>query len=170
MQALWLHMHKKCTELAPCRHKLRAFFMLQARLGCNSELILDEFGEKLLEELDYQQEARNIEVRPSTANLVTVDNYIRLIRLQPATSMLFRTVQCAACSFGPSCSRENCTAPATAVPNPRYHPDLAPSSIRVFTLLMFNTAGRFIQDAPWDMQYTCSMCRTLEGTTRGTRR
>ena len=35
---------------------------LQARLGCNSELILDEFGEKLLEELDYQQEARNIEV------------------------------------------------------------------------------------------------------------
>ena len=34
----------------------------QARLGCNSELILDEFGEKLLEELDYQQEARNIEV------------------------------------------------------------------------------------------------------------
>jgi hypothetical protein len=35
---------------------------MQARLGCNSELILDEFGEKLLEELDYQQEARNIEV------------------------------------------------------------------------------------------------------------
>lgn len=32
------------------------------RLGCNAELILDEFGEKLLEELDYQQEARNIEV------------------------------------------------------------------------------------------------------------
>lgn len=37
---------------------------VQARLGCNSELILDEFGAKLLEELDYQQEARNIEVRP----------------------------------------------------------------------------------------------------------
>ena len=37
---------------------------VQARLGCNSELILDEFGEKLLEELDYQQEARNIEVHP----------------------------------------------------------------------------------------------------------
>ena len=36
---------------------------MQARLGCNSELILDEFGEKLLEELDYQQEARNIEAR-----------------------------------------------------------------------------------------------------------
>lgn len=35
----------------------------QARLGCNSELILDEFGEKLLEELDYQQEARNIQAR-----------------------------------------------------------------------------------------------------------
>ncbi len=47
--------------------------MLQARLGCNSELILDEFGEKLLEELDYQQEARNIEVRPGTAHLVKVD-------------------------------------------------------------------------------------------------
>ena len=31
------------------------------RLGCNAELIVDEFGEKLLEELDYQQEARNIE-------------------------------------------------------------------------------------------------------------
>jgi predicted unusual protein kinase regulating ubiquinone biosynthesis (AarF/ABC1/UbiB family) len=35
----------------------------QARLGCNSELILDEFGEKLLEELDYAQEARNIQAR-----------------------------------------------------------------------------------------------------------
>lgn len=41
---------------------MRAFLCVQARLGCNSELILDEFGEKLLEELDYQQEARNIEV------------------------------------------------------------------------------------------------------------
>lgn len=29
------------------------------RLGCNAELIVDEFGEKLLEELDYVQEARN---------------------------------------------------------------------------------------------------------------
>ena len=36
---------------------------VQVRLGCNSELILDEFGEKLLEELDYQQEARNIQAR-----------------------------------------------------------------------------------------------------------
>jgi hypothetical protein len=25
------------------------------RLGCNAELIVDEFGEKLLEELDYLQ-------------------------------------------------------------------------------------------------------------------
>jgi len=41
--------------------------MVQARLGCNSELILDEFGEKLLEELDYQQEARNIEASTETA-------------------------------------------------------------------------------------------------------
>jgi len=31
------------------------------RLGCNAELIVDEFGEKLLEELDYIQEARNAE-------------------------------------------------------------------------------------------------------------
>eukprot|EP00775_Hariotina_reticulata_P007990 gene7990-8188_t len=33
----------------------------QQRLGCNAELVVDEFGEKLLEELDYLQEARNIE-------------------------------------------------------------------------------------------------------------
>jgi hypothetical protein len=33
------------------------------KLGCNAELIVDEFGEKLLEELDYAQEARNIEAR-----------------------------------------------------------------------------------------------------------
>jgi len=32
----------------------------QERLGCNAQLIVDEFGEKLLEELDYVQEARNI--------------------------------------------------------------------------------------------------------------
>lgn len=31
------------------------------KLGCNAELIVDEFGEKLLEELDYNLEARNIE-------------------------------------------------------------------------------------------------------------
>ncbi|KAF4368634.1 protein ACTIVITY OF BC1 COMPLEX KINASE 1, chloroplastic [Cannabis sativa] len=35
-------------------------FSLQ-KLGCNAELIVDEFGEKLLEELDYTLEARNIE-------------------------------------------------------------------------------------------------------------
>ena len=33
------------------------------KLGCNAELIVDEFGGKLLEELDYAQEARNIDVR-----------------------------------------------------------------------------------------------------------
>ena len=33
----------------------------QKRLGCSPELIVDEFGEKLLEELDYTQEARNIQ-------------------------------------------------------------------------------------------------------------
>lgn len=32
----------------------------QARLGCNAALIVDEFGEKLMEELDYALEARNI--------------------------------------------------------------------------------------------------------------
>ncbi|EFJ50264.1 hypothetical protein VOLCADRAFT_89206 [Volvox carteri f. nagariensis] len=31
------------------------------RLGCDTRLIVDEFGEKLLEELDYTQEARNIQ-------------------------------------------------------------------------------------------------------------
>lgn len=31
------------------------------KLGCNAELIVDEFGEKLLDELDYNAEARNIE-------------------------------------------------------------------------------------------------------------
>jgi predicted unusual protein kinase regulating ubiquinone biosynthesis (AarF/ABC1/UbiB family) len=30
-------------------------FVARKRLGCNAELIVDEFGEKLLEELDYQQ-------------------------------------------------------------------------------------------------------------------
>ena len=34
----------------------------QKKLGCNAQLIVDEFGEKLLEELDYLQEARNIQV------------------------------------------------------------------------------------------------------------
>ena len=32
----------------------------QSRLGCNAALIVDEFGEKLMEELDYALEARNI--------------------------------------------------------------------------------------------------------------
>ncbi|GMH41992.1 hypothetical protein BSKO_09911 [Bryopsis sp. KO-2023] len=31
------------------------------RLGCSAQLIVDEFGEKLLEELNYEQEARNIQ-------------------------------------------------------------------------------------------------------------
>jgi len=31
------------------------------RLGCKAELVVDEFGEKLLEELDYLQEATNIQ-------------------------------------------------------------------------------------------------------------
>merc|ERR1719424_2447545 len=32
----------------------------QRRLGCNAQLLVDEFGEKLLEELDYVQEGRNL--------------------------------------------------------------------------------------------------------------
>jgi len=31
------------------------------QLGCNAQLIVDEFGEKLLEELDYVQEGRNLQ-------------------------------------------------------------------------------------------------------------
>lgn len=34
---------------------------MQKRLGCNAALIIDEFGEKLLEECDYQLEATNIQ-------------------------------------------------------------------------------------------------------------
>ena len=46
-----------------------------ARLGCNAELIVDEFGEKLLEELDYVQEARNLEdFRANFAN----DEYVKI--------------------------------------------------------------------------------------------
>ncbi len=36
--------------------------LARKRLGCSATLILDEFGQKILEELDYLQEARNIEV------------------------------------------------------------------------------------------------------------
>ena len=57
-----LRSHKLlCYVLVLVKHMLGA--CAQVRLGCNSELILDEFGEKLLEELDYQQEARNIQAR-----------------------------------------------------------------------------------------------------------
>ena len=42
----------------------QAAFLVNAiavrRLGCNAPTIIDEFGEKLLEELDYKQEARNM--------------------------------------------------------------------------------------------------------------
>ena len=41
---------------------LRACSTSKRKLGCNAQLIVDEFGEKLLEELDYLQEARNIQV------------------------------------------------------------------------------------------------------------
>ncbi|KAL3587239.1 hypothetical protein D5086_014106 [Populus alba] len=42
-----------CGDCGPCT--------VYRKLGCNAELIVDEFGEKLLEELDYTLEARNIE-------------------------------------------------------------------------------------------------------------
>lgn len=41
---------------------MHARSIARMRLGCKPELIVDEFGEKLLEELDYTQEARNIQV------------------------------------------------------------------------------------------------------------
>lgn len=45
------------TEVACCTCSTS-----KKKLGCNAQLIVDEFGEKLLEELDYLQEARNIQV------------------------------------------------------------------------------------------------------------
>ena len=35
-------------------------------LGTSAQLVLDEFGQKLLEELDYKMEMRNIQVRAPT--------------------------------------------------------------------------------------------------------
>ena len=49
--------------------------LARQRLGCNAELIVDEFGEKLLEELDYQQEARNIEVRSGCRHHTILHTY-----------------------------------------------------------------------------------------------
>ena len=48
------------------------------KLGCNAELIVDEFGEKLLEELDYAQEARNIEAcpHPERTSMPAMDNLV----------------------------------------------------------------------------------------------
>lgn len=43
--------------------------LARKRLGCDAELIVDEFGEKILEELDYTQEARNIQVRAAGCRL-----------------------------------------------------------------------------------------------------
>lgn len=47
--------HVTCVLLLCCSTSKK-------KLGCNAQLIVDEFGEKLLEELDYLQEARNIQV------------------------------------------------------------------------------------------------------------
>ena len=44
------------------------------KLGCNAQLIVDEFGEKLLEELDYLQEARNIQVMHHDCTSICVGN------------------------------------------------------------------------------------------------
>ena len=57
-----MYQHQPAREMSLSGFK--AEYCLQARLGCNAELILDEFGEKLLEELDYNQEARNLQVSP----------------------------------------------------------------------------------------------------------
>lgn len=48
---------------SPARRTLAGGFnaVARRRLGCDAELIVDEFGEKILEELDYTQEAKNIE-------------------------------------------------------------------------------------------------------------
>ena len=43
------------------------------KLGCNAQLIVDEFGEKLLEELDYLQEARNIQVTAPSMRITEHD-------------------------------------------------------------------------------------------------
>ena len=36
-------------------------FPLCLMAGCNAELIVDEFGQKLLEELDYRRELQNLQ-------------------------------------------------------------------------------------------------------------
>lgn len=50
------------------------------KLGCSAELIVDEFGEKLLEELDYFQEARNIQVTYLSANHYVASSCIHFSR------------------------------------------------------------------------------------------
>jgi predicted unusual protein kinase regulating ubiquinone biosynthesis (AarF/ABC1/UbiB family) len=63
-----------------------AFFInavSQRRLGCNAQLIVDEFGEKLLEELDYVQEGRNL--RDFYANFKN-DPIVKIPRLYPEQS------------------------------------------------------------------------------------
>ncbi len=51
-----------CVHIYMCVYNICVCSFSNQRLGCKPELIVDEFGEKLLEELDYQQEARNIQV------------------------------------------------------------------------------------------------------------
>jgi hypothetical protein len=82
----------------------------QARLGCNSELILDEFGEKLLEELDYQQEARNIEARPELVQLICLPCpachaklAVMTLCLLSLKCVLTQVAKCSAPSCGMNC-------------------------------------------------------------------
>ena len=63
------HLIATCSVSILIRTSVRVICVLLLRcstskrkLGCNAQLIVDEFGEKLLEELDYLQEARNIQV------------------------------------------------------------------------------------------------------------
>ena len=66
----------------------------QKKLGCNAQLIVDEFGEKLLEELDYLQEARNIQVQfsaltPIAALVQLLFLYCKPLALAEHTSNYF---------------------------------------------------------------------------------
>lgn len=56
----WAHLASRRARYPPANSDLTrvaggAAVCLLQRLGCNAELVVDEFGEKLLEELDYLQ-------------------------------------------------------------------------------------------------------------------
>ena len=55
-------------QFPECLRSISGCSFARRKLGCNAQLIVDEFGEKLLEELDYLQEARNIQVSSWSKN------------------------------------------------------------------------------------------------------